>query len=139
MNFDGKTGTKHTSLRGPAQVIASGDFAETEAIEPNGYRHALFVVHCNISGARALNGELQDTADLGEWTAIPGTSFSMSVANGDGVEATRAILVAHDSVQRYVRVYLTTIAGTSVAPTVSVMQFNPAVDLGQNAVNLTVN
>lgn len=139
MNFDGKTGTKHTSLRGPGQAINAGDFFETEAIQPNGYRHALFVVHCNISGLRVLNGELQDTADLGDWTAIPGTSFSMSVANGDGVEATRAILVAHDRVQRYVRVYLTTIAGASVAPTASVVQFNPAVDLGQNAINLTVN
>ena len=140
MNFDGKTGIKQTCLRGPAQVISPSATVTTGSITPSGYRHALFHVQCAITGSRVLTGKIEHSEDGStNWTEVSGTSFSMSVAAGDGAEGLRSILVAHDSVRQYLRVSLTQGGGTNVVPVVGVIQFNPAVDLGTSTFNLVVN
>lgn len=140
MNFDGKTGIKQTCLRGPAQVISPSATVTTGSITPSGYRHALFHVQTAITGARVVTGKIEHSEDGStNWTEVSGTSFSMSVAAGDGAEGLRSILVAHDAAREYLRMSLTQGGGTNVAPVVGVIQFNPAVDLGTSTFNLVVN
>ena len=124
MNFDGKTAIKETPLRAPGVALTSGSTFESTAITPSGFSHAIFYVTTNITGSRAISGKLQDSADGSTWADVAGTSFTQSVADGDGTDALRTVLIAHAAVKEYVRVSVTTTAGTSVVPIVSCLQFN---------------
>ena len=130
MNFDGKTAIKETPLRAPGVVLNSGSTFESTAITPSGFSHAIFYVTTNITGSRALSGKLQDSSDNSQWADVAGTSFTQSVADGDGQYGLRTILIAHDAVREYVRLSITTTAGTNVVPIASCLQFNSKNQLG---------
>lgn len=130
MNFDGKTAFKETPLRAPGVVLTSGSTFESAAITPSGFSHAIFYVTTNITGSRAISGKLQHSADNSQWADVAGTSFTQSVADGDGQYGLRTILIAHDAVREYVRLSITTTAGTNVVPIASCLQFNSKNQLG---------
>ena len=132
MNFDGKTGIKETPLRAPGVVLNNGSTFESTAITPGGFSHAIFYVTTNITGSRAIGGKLQDSADNSQWADVTGTSFTQSVADGDGQYGLRTILIAHDSVREYVRLSITTTAGTNVVPIASCLQFNSKNQFGND-------
>ena len=101
MNFDGKTAIKETPLRAPGVVLNNGSTFESTAITPSGFSHAIFYVTTNITGSRAISGKLQDSADNSQWADVAGTSFTQSVADGDGQYGLRTILIAHNVVKSY--------------------------------------
>jgi hypothetical protein len=123
MNFDGKLGFKQTPLRAPGVVLSSGT-QTTAAITPSGFSHALFYVTINITGLRSITGKLEHSDDNSSWTDVSGTAFAFNAGLGDGTDALRTILIAHDAVKEYVRASVTYVAGTNNVPIISVLQFN---------------
>jgi hypothetical protein len=135
MNFDSSTSISVGSLRAPGVVLNTSTTETTAGITPNGYRHTLFVINANITGARAFTGKIEQSSDNASWSDVPGTAFEFSVALGDGTAASRNILMSHAAVQQYVRVSVTHTGGTNVVPVIGYMQFNAVNTSKANTVN----